>query len=291
MVRRRSRILCLLLAAVLCAMLLPVAQVEAYSDSLLVRQRQIFAYLTEQMGLNPAAACGVLANIEAESNFTLSALGDGGTSYGLCQWHNDRYTRLMTYCMARGLDYQTLPGQLDYLNFELRTSYPSLLGRLRSVENSAEGAYQAAFLWCVQFERPAGMEKSGARRGEIAQSKYWPRFRSANLPRQSEDASLGTQMLRDYSALYAGTVVEWSLPEVQARSAVLAAEEPAPEQQTTTRAARIRAYVPHHSPAEAVEKSPSLLGASVAVALMFMSMGDGRRRDELLYLPVEQIGG
>ena len=33
----------------------------------------IFKYLTEDMGLNIAAACGVLANIQAESSFMVTA--------------------------------------------------------------------------------------------------------------------------------------------------------------------------------------------------------------------------
>lgn len=51
-------------------------------------QRQIYDYLTGQMGLNAAAASGILANIEKESAFDPNALGDNGTSFGICQWHD-----------------------------------------------------------------------------------------------------------------------------------------------------------------------------------------------------------
>ena len=48
-------------------------------------------------GFNDAAICGILANIEHESGFSTTALGDGGTSYGLCQWHNSRWDNLNNF--------------------------------------------------------------------------------------------------------------------------------------------------------------------------------------------------
>lgn len=74
----------------------------------------IYWYLRNNMGLNHAAACGVLANIHLESNFNPLSLGDGGTSYGICQWHNGRFNNLISYCNGNGLDYNTLTGQLSY---------------------------------------------------------------------------------------------------------------------------------------------------------------------------------
>ena len=40
----------------------------------------IFDFLVDEMGLNSAAACGVLANIEKESNFNPNLYGDNGSS-------------------------------------------------------------------------------------------------------------------------------------------------------------------------------------------------------------------
>ena len=56
-------------------------------------QDKIFNYLKSQ-GFNNAAISGILANIEYESGFKTTLYGDGGTSYGLCQWHQGRFTRL-----------------------------------------------------------------------------------------------------------------------------------------------------------------------------------------------------
>ena len=40
----------------------------------------IYTYLTENAGLNRAAACGILSNIKSESNFNPEAIGDSGNA-------------------------------------------------------------------------------------------------------------------------------------------------------------------------------------------------------------------
>ena len=57
----------------------------------------VYSWLRNDMGFNHAAACGVLANIQYESGANPGAVGDGGTSYGLCQWHNSRCRSLIGY--------------------------------------------------------------------------------------------------------------------------------------------------------------------------------------------------
>ncbi len=66
-------------------------------------------------GLSDAAAAGVLGNIQAECNFNLTAVGDNGTSFGLIQWHNSRWSNLKSFCQANGLDPSSLQGQLEFL--------------------------------------------------------------------------------------------------------------------------------------------------------------------------------
>ena len=96
----------------------------------------IYQYLTSTMGLNHAGACGVLANIQLESNFNSLALGDGGSSYGICQWHNGRFNNLISYCNKNGFDYNTVNGQLQYLSHELANNYPSVLNYVKNVPNT-----------------------------------------------------------------------------------------------------------------------------------------------------------
>lgn len=136
----------------------------------------IYKFLTGTMGLNTAAACGVLANIEAESSFNPTVYGDGGTSYGICQWHNGRFTSLKNWCNKNRYNYQTINGQLNYLQYELKNSYPSVWNKLRTVSNSATGAYEAAYYWCYYYEVPANRESKSVSRGNTAKKKYWPNY-------------------------------------------------------------------------------------------------------------------
>ena len=165
------RLLALLLA--LCALAAPVS---ANTGERLAVEREVFDYLTTELNLSDAAACGVLANIEHESAFQPTIVGDKGTSYGLCQWHNERFSALRGYCAALGLDYRTVQGQMAYLKYELGNKYTSLLLSLQAIDNTPEGAYRAAWLWCIQFERPSNMQAKAVQRGELARGKYWPRY-------------------------------------------------------------------------------------------------------------------
>ncbi len=134
----------------------------------------IYKYLTKELGMNHAAACGVLANIQLESGFNQFALGDGGTSYGICQWHAERFSRLMSFCNGTGYDYNTLEGQLEYLAEELSGSYLNVYRHLLQVPDTAEGAYDAAYYWCVYFESPSEVLARAAQRGNLAKNEYFP---------------------------------------------------------------------------------------------------------------------
>ena len=126
--------------------------IELFASS---NEKQVFDYLTGTMKLNSAAACGVLSNIRSESGFDPNVYGDNGTSYGICQWHNSRFTNLKNYCNKHGYNYKSLSGQLKFLNHELSNSYKGTLNYLKKVSNSANGAYNAGYYWCYHFERPA----------------------------------------------------------------------------------------------------------------------------------------
>ena len=134
----------------------------------------IYNFMKTEMGLNTAAACGVLANIYRESEFDPHCYGDGGTSYGICQWHASRFTSLKSFCERNGYDYTTITGQLYYLKYELENKFSSLNKRLHSVSNTADGAYEAGYYWCYIFEVPANYKNVSVARGNFAVSTYWP---------------------------------------------------------------------------------------------------------------------
>jgi hypothetical protein len=144
----------------------------ATSTNASANESSIYKYLTGTMGLNKAAACGVLGNIKQESSFNPNALGDNGTSYGICQWHNGRWTNLKNYCSKNNLDSTTLDGQLKYLEYELKNSYPGVYSTLKSVDNTAQGAYDAAYKWCTDFEIPANKYAEAVNRGNSAKQYF-----------------------------------------------------------------------------------------------------------------------
>lgn len=129
-------------------------------------------------GFNNAAACGIMANIQCESSFNPGdkVLDTNNLySYGICQWNGSRFTRLK---QCRPTDYYTLNGQLNYLVYELERYYPRVYNYLRSVSNTAEGAYQAGHYWCYYFEIPANRSTVSVYRGNIAKNTYWPQYKS-----------------------------------------------------------------------------------------------------------------
>ena len=140
-------------------------------------EEKIYYYLVENMGLNTAAVCGILSNIKCESNFNPTATGDNGTSYGICQWHNDRWTNLKNYCNNNGYSWQALEGQLHFLESELNSSqYRYILNAIAAVNNNADGAYDAGYVWCYEFERPANKASVSETRGNVARNTYWPKY-------------------------------------------------------------------------------------------------------------------
>ena len=275
------------------ALLLPLCTGAQASD--LGVERKVYQYLTTELGLNSAAACGVLANIEAESNFSLTAYGDGGTSYGLCQWHNSRFESLKSFCLLRGYDYWSLEGQLDYLAYELRTRYQSTYAALKRVPDTSDGAYQAGYTWCVNFEVPANREQAGATRGRTAQLKYWVRYGgttsefSASMDLNSKGYS---GALSDWSSL--GSSFYWETEEAQPESsapvstpsaAAPASAAPAEEEkQADSTAPSVRVpyvrYVPHNAPVSAASGAVSREQGS-PLACLFLCAGEPARRRSL----------
>lgn len=147
-------------------------------------------FCVEVLGFTLAAACGAAANVKRESDFKTGALGDGGTSYGICQWHNTRNTNLQNWCKANGKDYTVLDGQLWYMKHELETSYKtSVLDYLLSVPNTAQGAYDAGYRWCLKYEIPANTVKTSETRGVLARDTYWPKYKDHTVSPKSPSTS------------------------------------------------------------------------------------------------------
>ena len=161
---------------ILLAVLIPGTALCAFASN----QSQVFNYLTQSLGFNSAASCGIMANIEHESEFKPNLVirdANGLLSGGLCQWNGGRFTNLRNFCNNRGYDYLSVEGQLEYLSYELqKDSFKHIYKYLKSVPNTQEGAYNAAYYWCYYFEIPSDRASKAASRGNAAVSKYWPVF-------------------------------------------------------------------------------------------------------------------
>lgn len=100
------------------------------------------------------AVAALMANINDESTFDPEAVGDNDTSYGLCQWHNERWDNLKTMFPN---SYNNIGNQINFLINELQTSYTSVYSYLKESNNSAG---DMAYYFCVNFEKPADTENT-----------------------------------------------------------------------------------------------------------------------------------
>lgn len=186
---------------------------EAYAATTAENTATIYNYLTGTMGLNTAAACGVMANINAESgmspinlqntynsSFGLSDqeytdrvnAGKGtyktksGTTklfkkdragYGLCQWTSDtRKENLLNSATSGESSIGDINMQLAFFNSEIQRSYPQVYTTLKNVPNTAAGAYAAAAMFCLSYEVPANTINTAASRGKTCLSSYWKQY-------------------------------------------------------------------------------------------------------------------
>ncbi len=177
-----------LLSAVTLVILAAIVPLSANASSSNVNKikTEVFSYLTDEMNLNSAAACGVMANIDEESDFNPRLVitdTNGRLSGGLCQWNGGRFSRLRSHCSSKGISYLSVEGQLSYLKKELRSkAYGYIYDYLKNVPNTAQGAYDAAYYWCYYFEIPANRYSKAISRGNAAKSnKYWGTYGNKKL--------------------------------------------------------------------------------------------------------------
>lgn len=162
-------------------------------------EQTVFNYCKQVMGLNEAASCGVLANINAESSFrpnnlqntfekSLGYTDDGYTKavdsgtytnfvndsagYGLVQWtYWSRKQNLLNYAKKVGASIGSMNMQLDFFAQEIK-AYTKVWDCLKSVPNTAEGAYTAAHTMCYYYEAPGSKETASVTRGNAAKDFF-----------------------------------------------------------------------------------------------------------------------
>lgn len=151
---------------------------------------KIYMYFTTH-GLNVAATCGILGNIQQECGFNdyyyfaeyvADAAGASGNSGGIAMWYGDNNARFRRDCP----NWKTsVDAQIEYLYQTLikdGQGSPSdkyyyyctgCWSKLKSVPNTREGAAEAARIFRDYYERPAAGYEGP--REEYAQS-FWDKF-------------------------------------------------------------------------------------------------------------------
>lgn len=128
-------------------------------------------------GASIAGACGVLANVSAESSFSTALNnGDSGLASGLCQWHPDRWNNLVLKVKennSKPLD--SIERQTSFLIWEISKGYADLWQKICTAEDG-QGAYNVGYQMCFDFERPANKAVKSDERGNSARNTYWPIF-------------------------------------------------------------------------------------------------------------------
>ncbi len=106
-------------------------------------------------GFEDNGVAALLTNIQAESGFNPNALGDNGTSYGLCQWHESRWENLKRY----SANWQSIEGQLQFLIHELQSGDGGTsIDLYNSLKSGSSSASALSENFCSEFERPANKE-------------------------------------------------------------------------------------------------------------------------------------
>ena len=129
---------------------------------------QIAWNIMRSKGWSKELCAAIIGNMIAESNVNPYAGGDGGSSYGLCQWHKGRKTAMLKF---NGKNYNTkdnlppIEHQIDYLEYELKNGYSDIL-------NSNGTCEDIAYKFCVEFERPSNKYAKGEARKKLARGVY-----------------------------------------------------------------------------------------------------------------------
>jgi hypothetical protein len=104
-------------------------------------------------------ACGIVGNLIAESDMSTTLVDDGGTSYGLAQWHLERWQTLKAFAKEKGKDQSDFRLQLEFIHHELQNFETLARDALKSAKDIRE-----ATLAFLHFERPRNYSETNPER-------------------------------------------------------------------------------------------------------------------------------
>lgn len=118
----------------------------------------------QNLGWTFAQAAGIAANLQTESAFNPTAVGDGGSAYGLAQWHPDRQA-VFQKVFGKPIRSGSLDEQLQFVHYELTQGNERTAGaKLQGAQSAAD----AAAIVSQYYERPADTRGEMSRRGALA---------------------------------------------------------------------------------------------------------------------------
>jgi Phage tail lysozyme len=131
--------------------------------------KQALSLLRED-GWTKEQACGIIANIQAESTFNFrNDTGDGGRAYGLCQWHEDRRPLFQTKFGHPMKPESTFEEQVRYITYEMKNGGP--LEKQAGAELAAATTPgEAADKVCRRYERSQNQAKDAPIRMGLAEA-------------------------------------------------------------------------------------------------------------------------
>lgn len=169
--------------------------------------RNIFFYLSQEIGYEDSVACAILGNLEYDSDLkttnledeyeatlgytdesytqaiderTYSDYGSDGAGYGLCMWRNDRKTRLVYAASVNNVSVGSLGLQLDYLVAEMRSRDFGTESALTEIENTEDGVMLAAKIFALHHVNSAMSDAEVADRQSRARN-FWVRYKSGEF--------------------------------------------------------------------------------------------------------------
>ncbi len=129
----------------------------AVKEGVKANAKEIHAWLLTQ-GLSNNGATGVVGNLIQESGLRTGAVGDGGTSFGIAQWHKGRGDALKKFAVSKGMSYLDIELQKMFLLKEMKT-YGSMMKQLKDPNVSI---MDAARVFMTDFERPKDQSDTAA---------------------------------------------------------------------------------------------------------------------------------
>jgi hypothetical protein len=135
-------------------------------------------------------AAGIAANLQAESNFRTTAVGDGGKAIGLGQWHPDRQKKFEKL-YGKKLQEASFEEQVNFVDWELRNTEKRAGKAIGATKTAAE----AAAVTEQKYERSALGLKGGVQPQRIGKANEY-----AELDLNVQEAPKGVKAKREVLA-------------------------------------------------------------------------------------------